>query len=202
MRRLVARLVRSTAFLVLRTYSPKSAYDGIRMISLIGAGDPSRAFAQVAEALRTLRSTDPRRFARARRYLRWIIVADLGGGSYGHELRGCFLDLEVLAMDPLRVAAVIVHESTHGYLFAKGFQYTPATRRREEQICVKESLGFLRRTEAGAAIEPEYRDHFEREMAREHPWFSDVRIRQRSTDIGAAYDLPPVLRALRRFMDG
>jgi hypothetical protein len=202
MRKLVAKAIRSVSFQLLRMFSPRTELEGIQVVSLLEGEAPSGAFAPVGRALTAIRESDPRRFDRVRRYVGRIIVVDVGGASYLPEIRGCFLDAGILARDPLRVAAEIIHESTHGYLFARGFRYTEATRRREELLCVAETLRFLRRTEAGMEIEREFRAGVDHELSLEQPWYSTARQRERSEVIISRYRLPRPLRSLRRFMDG
>lgn len=202
MRKAISRAIRRASFGLLRHLSPRAEYAGIQLISLVETADADWIFARIRDALRLVQDVDARRFMRVQRHVSTIVIVETGGASYLPEIRGCFLETAMLYRDPLSLAAELVHESTHGHLYTKGFRYTERTRSREELICVDETVRFLSRTPSGAELAEQLRLQVERELSLDHPWFSSKRQRARSDRISLYYSLPRPLRALRRFMDG
>jgi hypothetical protein len=117
-----------------------------------------------------LKETDPRRFGRVRRRLKWItyqILARRGAAHYRHETRTCAIDfLEPSPEYPPEYliglyACTLVHEATHGEIRSRGVHYTPELRSRIEQLCVREEQRFVSRLKLShpnlaAGLNPEF----------------------------------------------
>ena len=105
----------------------------------------------VEHSLALTADVDPRRYARIRTRLRWIVgshVVDQGGGRYLSSTRSCVLNPSIesdVDMRAARMAGVIVHEATHSRLADLGFGYTRESRLQIERICCAEENRFYSR---------------------------------------------------------
>lgn len=122
-------------------------YHGIKLMAL--PPHKLEALTEVWNALELIRRTDPRRFARVKRFIRRVFVTKQRTWAFYWRF-GKICSLRKLAMPEsfrsLAVydyAATLVHESTHGLLYAKGFLHSRVNRGRIERICVKEEARFL-----------------------------------------------------------
>jgi hypothetical protein len=106
----------------------------------------------VLAALKLIKSTDPRRFARVQRHLKWIVNSTLrvpGLALYRHGTQTCMMDF----VEPtpgsdaeypiVSCASTLVHEATHGVVACRGIAYTKDLRSRIERLCVTEEQRFL-----------------------------------------------------------
>ena len=64
-----------------------------------------------------------------------------GGNFYKRSARAFYV--EEYPDDAAYFASLIVHESTHGYLFSRGFRYEGSVRERHERTCTKEQFAFI-----------------------------------------------------------
>ncbi len=85
-----------------------------------------------------------------RRHTNGVFVFATAGalGAWRREERLVILEETHLRDDgtsPADLASILVHESTHARLEAKGFAYTPELRERIEKVCFRRELGFARR---------------------------------------------------------
>ena len=103
-------------------------------------------FERVEEALRLIRSHDPRRYARLGRDIRriWVRYQIAGNtGLYNSALDACELDLRYVIrsdVEPGDIASTIVHEATHARLHRLG--YSESQRRRIEAACRHQEQAF------------------------------------------------------------
>jgi len=150
-------------------------------VSNVTDSDSASILGRVKEALRTIRTYDPRRYGRLRRDLQriWVRLQIAGNtGLYNFDLGACELDPRyVLRADvtPSDMASVIVHEATHARLYGLGF--SEPLRNRIEAACRKQEHAFSEHLpqEAGDKI----RDKLRRmDQVREDFW-SDASHRQR-----------------------
>jgi hypothetical protein len=73
------------------------------------------------------------------------------------------------------IASILVHESTHARLDAKGFAYSPQRRERIEKVCFRRQLAFARRlSDPGELI-----DQAERQLQLAPDYFTNEAWRQR-----------------------
>jgi hypothetical protein len=104
---------------------------------------------RVEDALRMIRTHDPRRYQRVRRDLDriWVRVQIAGNrGLYNSALRACELDLRYLIrseVQPTDIASTIVHEATHARLYRLG--YPESLRVRIEAACRRQEQAFSER---------------------------------------------------------
>ena len=110
--------------------------------------------ASMERALRLIDETDPLRFARIQRFIRYVRPISLPGdiaAEYVRSSRLCRVDWKKVPSptDPsftvLASAVVLVHESTHGLLFSRGVRHSSARRLLIERVCVLEEVRFLSR---------------------------------------------------------
>lgn len=148
MRKLIIRLC---DWLILRGMRRNEVgrFDGIGLADLRNHGDCFRQ--TIEESLCLIREHDPRRYARIRRFIHWIVnrVASKGsGGGYDFSIRTCHVefcdDVPGLARGALAAiyACILVHESTHGLVESLGIHYHGDDRARIERLCVKEQNRF------------------------------------------------------------
>jgi hypothetical protein len=105
-----------------------------------------------ATALQILQQRDPRQHRRVLRYGRSIINFPIGysGAGYIQHLKAYTTSLQPLPDAAVRKEAILqasmlVHEATHGLLYARKIPYHPDTRERIEQLCSTEEHRFLSR---------------------------------------------------------
>jgi len=124
--------------------------DGIHLAHLRWRDDSRECFRSTIEAsLGLIRERDPRRYARVKRHVRWIVnrVANTMGAEYRWGIRACSLELQDLREVSQDVhvafhACLIVHEATHGVLESCGIAYDEKIRIRIERLCVLEQNRF------------------------------------------------------------
>ena len=106
-----------------------------------------------ATALDILRQRDPRRYKRVVTHVRRIMNFPVGysGAGYIQHLKAYATSFRPPPTEPgIRKAAIweasmLVHEATHGLLYARKIPFTPRTRERIEQLCSREEHHFLDR---------------------------------------------------------
>jgi hypothetical protein len=106
----------------------------------------------ITDALKLIEQSDPRRFHRVQRQIRFIIncTRPFGGGAYFSDTKACEFEFVTLrSEDELQFnipwyACASVHEATHGRLHSWGIPYTPDNRARIEKLCVTEEQRFAK----------------------------------------------------------
>jgi hypothetical protein len=106
----------------------------------------------VLAALKLIKVSDARRFARVKRHLKWIVNSTLrvpGMAEYYHPTQTCRMDF----VEPTpgsdagypigSCASTLVHEATHGVVACRGIAYSKKLRSRIERLCVTEEQRFL-----------------------------------------------------------
>jgi hypothetical protein len=103
-----------------------------------------------ATALQILQQRDPRRHKRVLRHVRRIMNFPVGysGAGYIQHLKAYATSLQppteaAVRKEAILQASMLVHEATHGLLYARKIPYSPRTRERIEQLCSKEEHRFL-----------------------------------------------------------
>lgn len=125
--------------------------DGIRICECnLDETDDEDFLECVRSSLRLVNEKDPRRYARIKKHLQYIINQELMTFAvYIAAYRGCQMDFGRLDYkhDPewcvWLVAAVLVHEATHGVIDSRGIKYTADQRAQIERICRAEENRFL-----------------------------------------------------------
>ncbi len=134
-------------------------FDGIGLADLRKRRDSFRQ--TLEQSLGLVREHDPRRYARIKRFIHWIVNRESTKGSsagYDFDIRTCHIefydDIPDLTPDVLVAlyACVLVHESTHGLITSRGIEYRADARVRIERLCVKEQNRFAARL---AALDPD-----------------------------------------------
>ena len=108
---------------------------------------------KTTEALKLIEQLDPRRFARIKRYIRYIQNTELySGGRYIHGI--CQIDFgryNFIAHPDwslYQYAGTIIHEATHGMLHTRGIRYRKSDWVQIERICRAEQNRFLSRIQS------------------------------------------------------
>lgn len=125
---------------LLLSISQRRELDGLTAYSVDGN---QRFFNIASEAISLLRSKDPVRYRRARRYMPVIAHVRQGFNFYKHAVRAFYV--HEFPEDASYFASEIVHEATHAYLLSRGYRYSGRWRKRHEQICVRQQLAFITR---------------------------------------------------------
>jgi hypothetical protein len=123
----------------------------------------------ILAALNLVKDTDPRRFERIKKYLKWIVNCTLAqsGAQYFHDKQTCAMDFEFpkfkkdSEFNVAYFAKTLVHEATHGVVRSRNIHYIVELRSRIENLCVTEENRFVKRL---ALAHPElakklYRDY-------------------------------------------
>lgn len=134
-------------------------------------------------ALELIARHDPRRFRQLARVVKRIWVTRLAGpwGQYHWRTKTCAIDDKYLAretVDSLRVASILVHEGTHGWLYQLGIDYVAPNRARIERICVRSELAFMSRFPE----KPELVELKRRQMEMDDEDFSDEAMLRRTLE--------------------
>jgi hypothetical protein len=127
-----------------------ASFDGIALVDWAETPHFTRI---ITAARKLIKETDPRRFRRVQRQIRFIVscTRPFGGGAYFSDTKSCDFDFVVIRSDgdvefyTPWYACALVHESTHGYLQSRGIPYTPENRTRIEKLCVAEEQRFAKR---------------------------------------------------------
>jgi hypothetical protein len=134
-------------------------FDGIGLADMRKRGESFRQ--TLEQSLSLVREHDPRRYARIKRFIHWIVnrASTKGSsGGYDFDIRTCHLefydDIPGFAHDALAAlyASLLVHESTHGLIASRGIKYRADDRIRIERLCVTEQNRFAARL---VALDPE-----------------------------------------------
>jgi hypothetical protein len=104
-----------------------------------------------ATALQILQQRDPRRHKRVLRHVRRIMNFPVGysGAGYIQHLKAYATSLQppqaeaAVRKEAILQASMLVHEATHGLLYARRIPYSPRTQERIEQLCSTEEHRFL-----------------------------------------------------------
>jgi len=130
---------------------------GIRIVvSPFGEIENDVFVASLRAALEILREFDPLRYSRVRRCIRTVHATRLRRAIAGYWPIGRMCEVNwprILGLTDqstgrvLALADVLVHEATHGAVFARFIAYDRARRHRVEALCKKEERRFRRRME-------------------------------------------------------
>jgi len=100
-------------------------------------------FEATIKALKLLRTHDPRRYNRAKKYLMNIAYLPTGNGCFESSTFSYLVD-SFAECTPAQFASAIVHEATHGMLYVRGFKYD-GHQKQHEVICIREQGRTIRR---------------------------------------------------------
>jgi hypothetical protein len=129
----------------------------VPVVDFAPSGSFTQALPNIREAVQLLATHDPRRFARIRRDLKYIVVTRTllsEVAEYWPNLRACLLDASfATAQPPSTTALNIVHEATHARLWRAGIRYNELVRARVERCCIGEELAFAMRVPNGDELQ-------------------------------------------------
>lgn len=133
--------------------SETSRFDGIGLADFRGQSD---SFSKIIHSsLRLIQDRDPRRYARVKQHIAWIVnkVNSAAGAMYEPKLRVLFVEFdEAQDLQPDVVialhASLLVHEATHGVIESRGIPMSETTRMRIERLCTLEQNRFAAKLSA------------------------------------------------------
>lgn len=133
-------------------------FDGIKLCNL---KEKNTSFdTTIIQSLKFINELEIRRYKRIRKEVSWIINTnsiEKYGGRYKRKNKTCDINFHDYCEDTklvsLYYAGLIIHEATHGHLFAKGFEYKTENRLQIERICTAEENRFYKKVEF---LFPEY----------------------------------------------
>jgi hypothetical protein len=115
----------------------------------------SLILAKLERALVLIAENSPHQYRRVRNSFVRLFVFRIPHNlaEYHPQLHMCVFDCEYLqATPPEELAMTIVHETTHAYLFRRGFGYDSTKRAQIERICVRAEIAFAKRLPGGAVF--------------------------------------------------
>jgi len=169
----------------------------IDSFSVYSVDGTQQFFKTATEAIALLRSKDPVRYERARRYMPVIAHVRQGFNFYKHAVRAFYVHEP--SEDVPYFASEIVHEATHAYLQSRGYRYDHRSRKHHEQICTRQQLAFIMRViQSQDHISPaqqedlirQWKEWFQQQLASE--WWHERVTRQKQ--LGAIKELLLELR--------
>jgi len=141
---------------------------------------------KVSAALILLALHDCRQLARLRARVVGIFVfgsTQWELGSWDREARLIKLKESYVmdaSVEPLAIAAMIVHETTHAWLEYLGFKYESARRQRIEAICFRSEAAFARRVPDGDASAKYYEERAAKILVESPETWSDTAFANRA----------------------
>lgn len=100
-----------------------------------------------ADAVKLIQSRDQSRYKLITRHIRMIVVTDQPSpldAEYHQFARAVVVRGDVLRkLDTPSIAAMLVHEATHGRLGSLGIRHTAGAQRRIERLCLRNEIWFL-----------------------------------------------------------
>jgi hypothetical protein len=176
-----------TLFLLVRRWEYRTSIDDFHVYDT--NPESGRIFAKiVGEALMVIKNADRRRYGRIQKEIRQIRNARYHtSGAYSRRKRMCVIDFSRFECDwskpnkddyewrVAQMAALLVHEATHGHFDSLGIPYTPQTRAFIERLCVEESRRFAAhlytdRPEWAEGLVGPYHPDGWRESWQQSPW--------------------------------
>jgi hypothetical protein len=178
----------------------------------VGSYDKENAKAslgRVEEALRLIKTYDPRRYRRLLSDLERIWVVPITGGiaHFNSSIWACVLDPRFISSEMKtseEFAAAIVHEATHARLWRCGFRYSEEVRSRVEAICFRRERAFAAKLSNGEQIRDDADRRLTAYAGQEH-WTDEARRQRYEEGVSKALEyvgipkwLISVVRATRR----
>jgi hypothetical protein len=188
--RCIVAPLRALGVRVLIRGAPRRTVFGVELVDLSGEGESSIFFERVTQALELIRTQDPRRFRNVQRFLRRIVLVRGGGAAYHPGMSAYMLDWEWLHISAPYIALQIVHESVHARLMKRGIRYREGDRRRIEELCVGEEIGFARRLPDSEPLVRYVTDGLS------SPWWSDRQLHERRIRQLRSYGWPRWVTAI------
>jgi hypothetical protein len=129
---------------------------GIRVGIFLPCPDHELLFTKVKEALDLMLEHAPECFSRVKNNARriWIAPIPWAAGEWNDQFRTCALNYDYLNpnMTPPQLAAIILHEATHGLIYRRGISYKQPDKKRIESICFRAEMALGRRLPDGQSI--------------------------------------------------
>ena len=160
-------------------FAAKDMLAGICIGTLLPQFPRRTLLAKTRAALELIADHDPRQFARLNQLAAGIFIFEKPGtlGTWLHGPKLILLSEEFIGTPEntdAAVACVIVHETTHAWLEARGIRYRPERRRRIEAICYRAEAAFARRLFDGAALQEHYEERAKDVLAQGDEDWSDA----------------------------
>jgi hypothetical protein len=188
--------VRWVCFRLVMLIWPKESVGGLTVVDAthIGGGSGSGRIARVRSALDLISEVSDTSRRRVHNHLRCIIIAETGP-HFSPDNRMCLLHVDHIdRLSTERIALQIVHEATHAFLWARGFDYELESRERIEHVCVRAEVRFAGRLIGGEILKAEALAKLDAP-----PWWTDEAISRRlETDLGLSQGSSRFLAWLRQ----
>jgi hypothetical protein len=113
---------------------------------------PDKALEKLRAALCLILDADPKRLARARLDVRFILLGNLHvtAAKWSIPFKACIMDVATLVRTPTPLVSVmLVHEFTHARLWHAGIRIGRGVPERVEKACIKQELHFVARLPSG-----------------------------------------------------
>lgn len=137
--------------------------------------DDEFLFTQVSEALALIEKYDRVRFSNVQRYLHLMVILEGPDAAHLPDVGVCVVGARTVRTIPCaRLAATIIHETTHARLRAMGVRLRKSNIAREETLCVRKAIAFLNRLPGGGDESIRMRTLLETELSSDLPWFHKV----------------------------
>jgi hypothetical protein len=205
-RQTISRLLQGLAAAGERMLSTKAVIAGVPVHVFTLSDSPDRHLLTIVqESLVLLGQISPRHLGRLRSHVRRIRVQNRidVAGAFEERDSTMILSAEFLMrpdVQPLDVASVLVHETTHARIAAAGIRYTPELTIRIERVCIDQQLTFARLLpeEAGSLLTSRLRD--KRDNA-ESLWSTEAILARQDRAL-TALDSPKWLRRFLSWLSG
>jgi hypothetical protein len=154
---------------------------GVPVMVPAGTRGGDETFSKITSAFDLLRDHGSRTLDDIRRYTNGVFVWVTAGalGAWHRDTGLVVLEESYVYLEGTSardIASILVHETTHARLEAKGFAYSPELRMRIERVCFRRELAFARRlSEPGDLVA-----QAERQLQRPPDSFTHEAYRQRA----------------------
>jgi hypothetical protein len=134
--------------------------DGIKIVEMSQRSEVADCFkTNTVAALNLVKSVDGRRYRRLQREIQYIVNAELlAVANYSRPKKACYVDFGLVDTtgNPEWLswwyASVLVHEATHGAIYSRLVDYTPALRVRIERLCHTEQKRFAAKSDGSGRL--------------------------------------------------
>jgi hypothetical protein len=151
---------------------------------------------KVSAALSLLALHDTRQLDRLRAHVAGILIfgtTQWEVGSWNRKARLLKLKESYVLdenVEPISIAATIVHETTHAWLEYLGFTYDPARRQRIEAICFRAEAAFARRVPDGDVTAKDFEERAAKILAEPPEAWADKAFADRAATELRALGIP------------
>ena len=170
-------LIEWSVLLLARMTGRARQVHGVEIMFLTEAEEDHDAILSLEAALDLVHRQHPLSLRRIRDFLGRVVVLEAGLPEYRSGMGGATLPLSLTkTLTPEELALVLVHEATHGRLYAWGIREGSENRERIEEICVGRELALLAHLPAAS---PQLADFTRHKL--EFRWWESPQHKERVT---------------------